>query len=151
MKCPYCGEIDNKVINSRLSKKGESVRRRRECIKCGHRFTTFEVVEQIPIIVIKKDNSREEFDRQKIVKGLLKACHKRPVSMADIDKIVDAVEKELNNSMEKEVSGKKIGESILKRLRDLDEVAYVRFASVYRQFKDVSEFSEELQGLLKRG
>lgn len=151
MKCPYCGEMDNRVINSRLSKKGESVRRRRECQSCQKRFTTFEIVDHIPIVVIKTDQKREIFDRQKLIKGLLKACHKCPISLEEMEKMVDGVEKELNNSMLKEVSSKQIGEMVLKRLRNLDEVAYVRFASVYRSFKDVSEFGEELKELLKRG
>lgn len=150
MQCPYCGNVKDKVVNSRLCQNGESVRRRRECLSCRRRFTTFEVIEKIPLMVIKRDGKRETFDPQKILTGILKACEKRPVALQDIEKIVDFVEKTLYNEMDKEVSSLKIGEMILKRLRDLDEVAYVRFASVYRQFRDVSEFSDELKALLKK-
>ena len=150
MQCPYCGNVKDKVVNSRLCQNGESVRRRRECLSCRRRFTTFEVIEKIPLMVIKRDGKRETFDPQKILNGILKACEKRPVALQDIEKIVDFVEKTLYNEMDKEVSSLKIGEMILKRLRDLDEVAYVRFASVYRQFRDVSEFSDELKALLRK-
>ncbi len=150
MQCPYCGNVKDKVVNSRLCQNGESVRRRRECLSCRRRFTTFEVIEKIPLMVIKRDGKRETFDPQKILNGILKACEKRPVALQDIEKIVDFVEKTLYNEMDKEVSSLKIGEMILKRLRDLDEIAYVRFASVYRQFRDVSEFSDELKALLKK-
>ena len=150
MQCPYCGNVKDKVVNSRLCQNGESVRRRRECLSCRRRFTTFEVIEKIPLMVIKRDGKRETFDPQKILNGILKACEKRPVALQDIEKIVDFVEKTLYNEMDKEVSSPKIGEMILKRLKDLDEVAYVRFASVYRQFRDVSEFSDELKALLKK-
>ena len=150
MQCPYCGNVKDKVVNSRLCQNGESVRRRRECLSCRRRFTTFEVIEKIPLMVIKRDGKRETFDPQKILTGILKACEKRPVALQDIEKIVDFVEKTLYNDMDKEVSSLKIGEMILKRLRDLDEVAYVRFASVYRQFRDVSEFSDELKALLRK-
>ena len=150
MQCPYCGNVKDKVVNSRLCQNGESVRRRRECLSCRRRFTTFEVIEKIPLMVIKRDGKRETFDPQKILNGILKACEKRPVALQDIEKIVDFVEKTLYNDMDKEVSSLKIGEMILKRLKDLDEVAYVRFASVYRQFRDVSEFSDELKALLKK-
>jgi len=150
MQCPYCGNVKDKVVNSRLCQNGESVRRRRECLSCRRRFTTFEVIEKIPLMVIKRDGKRETFDPQKILNGILKACEKRPVALQDIEKIVDFVEKTLYNEMDKEVSSLKIGEMILKRLKDLDEVAYVRFASVYRQFRDVSEFSDELKALLRK-
>ena len=150
MQCPYCGNVKDKVVNSRLCQNGESVRRRRECLSCRRRFTTFEVIEKIPLMVIKRDGKRETFDPQKILTGILKACEKRPVALQDIEKIVDFVEKTLYNDMDKEVSSLKIGEMILKRLKDLDEVAYVRFASVYRQFRDVSEFSDELKALLRK-
>lgn len=150
MQCPYCGNVKDKVVNSRLCQNGESVRRRRECLSCRRRFTTFEVIEKIPLMVIKRDGKREAFDPQKILNGILKACEKRPVALQDIEKIVDFVEKTLYNEMDKEVSSLKIGEMVLKRLKDLDEVAYVRFASVYRQFRDVSEFSDELKALLKK-
>lgn len=150
MQCPYCGNVKDKVVNSRLCQNGESVRRRRECLSCRRRFTTFEVIEKIPLMVIKRDGKRETFDPQKILNGILKACEKRPVALQDIEKIVDFVEKTLYNAMDKEVSSLKIGEMILKRLRDLDEIAYVRFASVYRQFRDVSEFSDELKALLRK-
>ncbi len=150
MQCPYCGNVKDKVVNSRLCQNGESVRRRRECLSCRRRFTTFEVIEKIPLMVIKRDGKRETFDPQKILNGILKACEKRPVALQDIEKIVDFVEKTLYNEMDKEVSSLKIGEMVLKRLKDLDEVAYVRFASVYRQFRDVSEFSDELKALLRK-
>ncbi len=150
MQCPYCGNVKDKVVNSRLCQNGESVRRRRECLSCRRRFTTFEVIEKIPLMVIKRDGKRETFDPQKILNGIRKACEKRPVALQDIEKIVNFVEKTLYNEMDKEVSSLKIGEMILKRLKDLDEVAYVRFASVYRQFRDVSEFSDELKALLKK-
>ena len=150
MQCPYCGNVKDKVVNSRLCQNGESVRRRRECLSCRRRFTTFEVIEKIPLMVIKRDGKRETFDPQKILNGILKACEKRPVALQDMEKIVNFVEKTLYNEMDKEVSSLKIGEMILKRLKDLDHVAYVRFASVYRQFRDVSEFSDELKALLKR-
>ena len=150
MQCPYCGNVKDKVVNSRLCQNGESVRRRRECLSCRRRFTTFEVIEKIPLMVIKRDGKRETFDPQKILNGILKACEKRPVALQDIEKIVSFVEKTLYNEMDKEVSSLKIGEMILKRLKDLDHVAYVRFASVYRQFRDVSEFSDELKALLRK-
>jgi transcriptional repressor NrdR len=151
MLCPYCGDLHNKVVNSRLTPSAESIRRRRECIKCGRRFTTLEIVEKLPIRVIKRDGKRREtFDRQKIVNGIRKACEKRPVSNEDIENIANYVTKTLYNDLEREVTSGKIGELVLKRLKELDEVAYVRFASVYRQFKDVSEFSVELRSLLKK-
>ncbi|MBI1784838.1 transcriptional repressor NrdR [Candidatus Sumerlaeota bacterium] len=150
MKCPFCGSLDNHVINSRLTSDETSIRRRRECDKCNERFTTFEYVEKTPLFVVKRDGSRQAFDREKIINGLLRACEKRPVSLEKIQSIVAEIEKELQGEIEKEVSSLRIGEMILNRLRGLDEVAYVRFASVYRQFRDVGEFSEEVQGLLRK-
>ena len=149
MLCPFCSHIESKVVNSRQSPKGESIRRRRECLKCGHRFTTFEMVEKVPIMVIKRDGRREAFDRQKMAGGIIRACEKRPVTLEDVEKVVLFVEKSLHNNMEKEVSSLKIGEIVLKKLREIDEVAYVRFASVYRQFRDISEFSHEVKVLLQ--
>lgn len=150
MKCPFCGSLDNKVVNSRLTNDETSIRRRRECIPCHARFTTYEYVEKTPVLVVKRDGRREAFDRQKLIHGLLRACEKRPVSLEQIDQLADGVERDLQNAIETEVSSLRIGEMILARLRDLDEVAYVRFASVYRQFRDVSEFSEEIQTLMRR-
>ena len=150
MKCPFCGNLDNKVVNSRLTPDETSIRRRRECIGCGARFTTYETVERTPLLVVKRDGRRVRFDRQKLIAGLLRACEKRPVPLDRIEALVAGVEQELNNQMEAEVSSLRIGEMVLSRLRELDEVAYVRFASVYRQFRDISEFSEEIQTLLKR-
>jgi transcriptional repressor NrdR len=149
MLCPYCAHVESKVVNSRQSPKGESIRRRRECLQCGHRFTTFEVVEKTPIVVIKRDGKREAFDQQKIVQGVLRAVEKRPVTLDEVERVVQFVEKTLYNQMEKEVSSLKIGEMVLKKLKELDEVAYVRFASVYRQFRDVSEFNHEVKVLMQ--
>jgi transcriptional repressor NrdR len=152
MLCPYCRDLQNKVVNSRLTSTGESIRRRRECLRCGRRFTTLESIEKVPIRVIKRgqERRRETFDRQKITNGIRKACEKRPVSDEDIEQIANYVTKTLYDEMEREVTSEKIGELVLKRLKELDEVAYVRFASVYRKFKDVSEFSQELRSLLKK-
>ena len=147
MLCPFCAHTESKVVNSRQSPKGESIRRRRECLKCGHRFTTFEIIEKMPLVVVKRDGRREAFDRQKLVNGVLRAVEKRPVTIEQVERIVQFVEKTLYNSMEKEISSLKIGEMLLKKLREVDEVAYVRFASVYRQFRDVSEFSHEVKVL----
>jgi len=149
MLCPFCGNIESKVVNSRQSPRGDCIRRRRECLQCGHRFTTFEVVEKVPLVVIKRDGKREAFDRQKVAAGILRACEKRPVTLEQVERIVQFVEKQLYNTMEKEVSSLKIGEMVLKKLREVDEVAYVRFASVYRQFRDVSEFNHEVRVLLQ--
>ncbi len=149
MLCPFCGHTESKVVNSRQSPRGDCIRRRRECLQCGHRFTTFEVIEKVPIMVIKRDGRREAFDRQKIAAGILRACEKRPVTLEQVERIVQFVEKQLYNSMEKEVSSLRIGEIVLKKLREVDEVAYVRFASVYRQFRDVSEFNHEVRVLLQ--
>ena len=150
MICPYCGSDKNKVVNSRSSRGGASIRRRRECHDCDRRFTTHEMIEDIPLYVIKKDGAREEFDRQKIIKGMMRACEKRNIPLERIEEIVNNIEKSLYNEMSREVHSKKIGEMILKRLRELDEVAYVRFASVYREFRDISEFSEEVRDLLDK-
>lgn len=149
MKCPYCGYVESKVIDSRPSDEGMTIRRRRECIQCKHRFTTYEKVETIPVIIIKKDKTREIFQREKILNGLIQSCHKRPVSILDLEKVVDEVESVILNSMEKEIHSDYIGELVMKRLQDLDEVAYVRFASVYRQFSDVETFVQEIHQLLE--
>lgn len=152
MKCPFCLHEDDKVIDSRASNEGKSVRRRRECLKCKKRFTTYEYVEEVPLMVIKKDGRRESFDRNKIISGILKACEKRPVSVEKVEALVDRVEKELQKSFDKEVKAGVIGELAMDYLHKLDEVAYVRFASVYRQFKDINQFMKELKDLLsKRG
>ena len=148
MKCPYCGFEESKVIDSRPADEGERIRRRRECLKCGKRFTTHEVIETVPIVVVKRDKSREVFDRAKLTAGILRACEKRPVSIAEMEKIVDDIERGLNNTMEKEVDSKLIGELVMEKLKDIDEVAYVRFASVYRQFTDVNTFVKEVESLL---
>jgi transcriptional repressor NrdR len=147
MKCPYCGSLKNRVINSRLTADETSIRRRRECESCSNRFTTFEHIEHTPLVVVKRDGSRQSFDREKIISGLMTACQKRPVSFDRLQQLVAEVERELEAEVEKEVSSLRIGEMVLTRLRAIDEVAYVRFASVYRQFRDIREFSEEIQGL----
>jgi transcriptional repressor NrdR len=148
MKCPFCENQDTKVIDSRPTEDGHSIRRRRECDACGKRFTTYEKVEQMILMVIKKDGSREAFDRNKIMNGIIRSCEKRPVPIAEMEKIVDEIERGLNNMMEKEVESTFIGELIMESLRKLDEVAYVRFASVYRQFTDVNTFVAEIEKLL---
>lgn len=147
MKCPYCNSLKTRVINSRLTTDQSSIRRRRECESCQSRFTTFEYVEKTPILVIKRDGTRQAFNREKIINGLLKSCEKRPVAFERLQELVAEVERELEGGAEKEVSSLRIGEMILQGLRSLDEVAYVRFASVYRQFRDVGEFKEEVQSL----
>ncbi|MBQ9516258.1 MAG: transcriptional regulator NrdR [Ruminococcus sp.] len=149
MKCPYCGFEESKVIDSRPADEGERIRRRRECLKCGKRFTTHEVIETVPIIVVKRDKSREVFDRNKLTAGLLRACEKRPVSIDQIENMVDAIETQLQQSLDREVTSMAIGELTMEQLKNVDEVAYVRFASVYRQFKDINTFMEELNKLLK--
>lgn len=149
MKCPYCGYEESKVIDSRPADEGERIRRRRECLKCGKRFTTHEVIETVPIIVVKRDKSREVFDRDKLTAGLLRACEKRPVSINQIEKMVDTIESQLQQSLDREVTSMQIGELTMEQLKNVDEVAYVRFASVYRQFKDINTFMEELNKLLK--
>ena len=151
MKCPFCAHDDDKVVDSRTIKEGELIRRRRECLGCTKRFTTYERIEEIPLMVVKRDGRREAFDRSKIVIGILKACEKRPVSVEQIEDVVDRIEKEINNSAEKEVSAEKVGAMLMEELKVLDEVAYVRFASVYRQFKDVNEFMDALKSLYREG
>ena len=149
MKCPFCNHENTRVIDSRPAEDNNSIRRRRVCDECGKRFTTYEKVETIPLIIIKKDNNRETYDRSKIEAGILRACHKRPVSAAQITQIVDSVETEIVNREEREISSNVIGELIMNKLKDLDPVAYVRFASVYREFKDVNTFMDELKKILK--
>ena len=151
MKCPFCGHAENKVIDSRISKDGKAVRRRRECLGCGKRFTTYEYVEDILPMVVKKDGRREQFDRQKILSGIKKACEKRPISMESIDKLVENVEQSCQEMQVEEISSTLIGEKIMNELKMFDGVAYVRFASVYRQFRDVGEFMSELKDLLSKG
>ncbi len=150
MRCPFCENQDTKVIDSRPTEEGHAIRRRRECDKCGKRFTTYEKVEEMLLVVVKKDGSREAFDRNKILNGIIKACEKRPVPLADIERVVDEIERGLNNLMEKEVQSKFIGELIMEQLQKLDEVAYVRFASVYRQFADVNTFAAEIEKLINK-
>lgn len=148
MKCPYCGDQDSKVVDSRHSDDGLSIRRRRECLTCQKRFTTYETVESLPIIVVKKDGSRQAFNRSKILNGMVRACEKRPVSLADLEQAVSEIEQIIQNSLEREVKSETIGELVMERLKGLDEVSYVRFASVYRQFKDIDTFMAELNKLL---
>ena len=148
MKCPFCAFEESKVIDSRPTDEGERIRRRRECLKCGKRFTTYEIIESLPIIVIKKDKSREVFDRQKLMTGMLRACEKRPVSIETLDRAIDDIETVIQNSLDREVKSDKIGELVMEKLKEIDEVAYVRFASVYRQFKDINTFMSELNKLL---
>ena len=145
MKCPYCGHQEDRVVDSRPAEDGATVRRRRECALCQKRYTTYEKVEILPIMVIKKDSSRESFSRDKLLNGLMRACEKRPVSAEDIHRIVDEIETRLSNSLEREVTSKAIGELLIASLKELDQVAYVRFASVYRDFKDIDTFMEEIQ------
>ena len=149
MKCPFCGHSEDKVVDSRESGEGDQTRRRRECLKCERRFTTYETIEEVPLKVVKKDNTREDYDRRKLLGGILKACEKRPVSMEQIESVVDEIERAIEKGHEQEVNSREIGEWVMKKLHQLDEVAYVRFASVYRQFKDVNEFMEVVQKLLK--
>ena len=148
MKCPFCAFDESKVIDSRPTDEGERIRRRRECISCGKRFTTYEIIESVPIVVVKKDKSREVFDRDKLFIGMMRACEKRPVSVEVIEKAIDEIEADLQNSLDREVTSVKIGEHVMDKLKDIDEVAYVRFASVYRQFKDINTFMSELKKLL---
>ena len=148
MKCPFCAHLGDKVVDSRESKEGEVIRRRRECLECGKRFTSYERIDEIPYMVVKKDGTRERFDRQKLVQGLLKACEKRPVSVAALETIADRVEATLQERPEKEISTADVGTFVMEELRKLDKVAYVRFASVYKHFRDVGEFWDELKGLL---
>ena len=150
MKCPFCSYEESKVIDSRPTDEGERIRRRRECLKCQKRFTTYEIIESLPIIVIKKDGSREVFDRQKLMTGMLRACEKRPVSIETLDHIIDNIETVIQNTLDREVNSDKIGQLVMEQLKDFDEVAYVRFASVYRQFKDINTFMDELNKLLQK-
>ena len=149
MKCPYCNGEESKVIDSRPTDEGERIRRRRECLSCGKRFTTYEIIETVPVIVIKKDKSRQPFDRNKLLGGLLRACEKRPVSIEVLERLVDDIEFTMQNSMDREVPSSVIGSLALEKLKNTDEVAYVRFASVYRQFKDINTFMRELNKLLE--
>ncbi len=151
MKCPFCGFADNRVIDSRLGKEGNSIRRRRECLNCDRRFTTYERVEEILPLVVKKDGRRQPFDRFKVIAGMQRACEKRPVPFATIEQIVDQLERQLQESGEREVDSSRIGKAVMDALHEVDEVAYVRFASVYRQFKDINEFMAELKDILAEG
>ncbi len=148
MHCIKCGCEESKVVDSRAIEDGNAIRRRRECINCKNRFTTYEKIEYVPVVVIKKNGLREQFDREKVLNGIIKACEKRPVSMDDIQKAVNDIEMEVNNSMNKEIEAQKIGDMVIEKIKKLDEIAYVRFASVYRQFKDINEFKSELNKLL---
>ena len=148
MKCPYCGYSESKVIDSRPADENASIRRRRECLSCAKRFTTYETVESLPMVVVKKDGSRQSFDRRKVLGGMIRACEKRPVPLAELERISAEIEQDLQNSMEREINSALIGEKVMERLRNVDQVAYVRFASVYRQFKDIDTFMEELTKLL---
>ena len=149
MRCPYCTHPESKVVDSRPADEGTSIRRRRECLECHKRFTTYETVESLPLVVIKKDASRQTFDKTKLLSSMLRACEKRPVSLAELDRIANEIEQSLQNEMDREIPTARIGELVMDRLRGVDEVAYVRFASVYRQFKDINTFMEELQGMLE--
>ena len=148
MRCPFCKEEDSRVIDSRSADDGNSIRRRRECSKCGRRFTTYEIIERLPLVVVKKDGRRQTFDKVKLINGMVRACEKRPVSLSVLESVADDIEQELQNFLEREITTTLIGELVMKRLKDIDEVAYVRFASVYRQFKDINTFMEELSKLL---
>ncbi len=150
MKCPFCGFEESRVIDSRPTDEGERIRRRRECLKCQKRFTTYEIIESLPVIVIKKDKSREVFNRDKLLNGLMRACEKRPVSIDMLEHIIDEIEATLQNSLDREVTSERIGELVMDKLKGVDEVAYVRFASVYRQFKDIGTFMSELNKLLEQ-
>lgn len=150
MKCPQCSFEEDKVVDSRTTKEGEAIRRRRECLKCGHRFTTYEYIERVPMMVVKKDGRREEYSREKLLGGLLKACEKRPVSREQIERVIDDIETVLFGKFKNEVKSTEIGNLVVDRLQALDEVAYVRFASVYRQFKDINQFMSEVKVLLDR-
>ena len=148
MKCPFCGFAESKVIDSRPAEEGSTIRRRRECLACSKRFTTYEIIERLPLVVVKRDGSRQSFDRVKVMNGLVRACEKRPVTLNQLEEITDSIESELQGALEREISTSEIGEMVMDRLKDVDEVAYVRFASVYRQFKDINTFMEELTKLL---
>ena len=151
MKCPFCGYTESRVIDSRPAEEGASIRRRRECLACQRRFTTYEVMERLPLVVIKRDGSRQTFDKNKLIGSMLKACEKRSVALGDLEKIADEIELELQNELEREIPTSEIGEMVMRRLQNLDQVAYVRFASVYRQFKDINTFMEELTRLMESG
>lgn len=151
MRCPYCGYKEDKVVDSRATQGESAIRRRRECLKCGKRFTTYEYIEEVSLMVVKKDSRREPFDRKKILAGVMKACEKRPVSIEKMEEIVTAVEHAIQKKTDREVASRRIGELVMEKLKVLDDVAYVRFASVYRQFKDVGQFMEELEGILNKG
>ena len=148
MKCPFCGYSDSKVIDSRPAEEGSTIRRRRECLACQKRFTTYEIIERLPLVVIKRDGSRQSFDKVKLINGMVRACEKRPVTLSQLETIADEIEQELQSGLEREVRTVDIGEMVMARLKDVDEVAYVRFASVYRSFKDINTFMEELTKLL---
>lgn len=148
MKCPFCAYLESKVIDSRPAEEGATIRRRRECLACKKRFTTYEIIERMPLVVIKRDGSRQSFDRVKLINGMVRACEKRPVTLAQLEAIADDIEQELQSHLEREVSTSEIGEMVMTHIRDVDEVAYVRFASVYRSFKDINTFMEELTKLL---
>ncbi len=150
MRCLFCGHLESKVIDSRSTEEGTTIRRRRECLECGKRFTTYEKIETIPMIVVKKDGLRETWDRDKVLNGILRACEKRPVTLSDIEKLIDDIESRLYNMLEREVTSEKIGEMVMERLKELDDIAYVRFASVYRQFKDINSFMDELAKIIKK-
>jgi len=149
MKCPFCGYSESKVVDSRPTEEGATIRRRRECLNCQKRFTTYEIMERLPLVVVKKDGSRQTFDKQKLLNGMLRACEKRPVPLADLQAVADEIEQELQNSLEREIKTTDVGEMAMNGLKELDEVAYVRFASVYRQFRDINTFMVELNKLLK--
>ena len=149
MRCPFCGYEESRVVDSRPTEENEKIRRRRECLKCNSRFTTYEVIETVPIMVVKKDKSRQAFDRDKLMRGILRSCEKRPVTANDIERLVDQIESELSNSLQREVSSYRIGELVMKHLKNIDEVAYVRFASVYRDFGDIDAFMQELKSMKK--
>lgn len=150
MRCLFCGHMESKVIDSRSTEEGNTIRRRRECLECGKRFTTYEKIETIPMIVVKKDGTRETFDRDKVLNGILRACEKRPVTLADIEKLIDDIESKLYNMLEREVTSECVGEMVMERLQKIDDIAYVRFASVYRQFKDINSFMDELAKIIKK-
>ena len=150
MKCPFCGFAESKVIDSRPAEEGATIRRRRECLACQKRFTTYEIIERLPLVVIKRDGSRQTFDKVKLINGMVRACEKRPVALSSLEQIADDIEQELQSALEREISTTEIGEMVMDRLKDVDEVAYVRFASVYRSFKDINTFMEELTKLLKQ-
>ncbi len=149
MRCPFCNYSESKVIDSRPAEEGATIRRRRECLSCQKRFTTYEIMERLPLLIIKKDGSRQSFQKDKLLNGMVRACEKRPVEISKLEKIADDIEQELQSSLEREVPSEKLGEMVMDRLKEIDEVAYVRFASVYRQFKDINTFMDELNKLLK--